>query len=87
MANDYERLKGTIESYVVNRSSKKTQNLHTVLMTIKTYLEKGLVQKSDLKRMIFQVEKDTIEAFRSRPLYSERRERIEHIKNAVILGF
>ncbi|MCZ7380375.1 MAG: hypothetical protein O8C64_02185 [Candidatus Methanoperedens sp.] len=77
----YNRVKGIIESYVATASKP----LNEVAKTIQTSLKNEEVDSSELKRIFFEVENKSVEAFSSHHSYAGRRKRFEDLKKGLCL--
>jgi len=61
--------------------------LEKIIKTVKTLLKKKQISKSDLKKILIEVEKETVETlfFKKQPYYTQRYDRLDKIKKALSL--
>lgn len=84
MTNEYKQLKGRIEVYIVENPSKKIVNSNTIEKYIRTELENGTVTISEINNMLSEVERDTVNAFKTHRAYDSRRKRFDDLKKSLI---
>jgi len=72
-----QTLKGQLRTYIARGGRKQT--LDGTIKTTATYLRKGLVSHSTLRRVLCDVESETVEAFRSWADYEQRKMRFQNL--------
>jgi len=75
----YELYKGKLQSFV----AREKESISKVTKTLNTALKKGQISSSDLEKMLFEVQRDTVDAFVKWANYSARKERLEEVKKGL----
>jgi len=75
----YKQCKGWIESYV----SREKEELKKVSKTLSTYLDRGWVSNEELEKIFKDVERDSVEAFKGKDFYLERKQRLENLRKTL----
>jgi hypothetical protein len=77
----YRRCKGIIRAYIARGKEKMLPTI--AVKTLRTALERGQISPQNLQNMIFEVEKEAVEAFRNWHDYSDRRKRLDYLRKSL----